>query len=100
MEVSYYPGCSLHGMASEYDDSIRAVCDSLDIAMEELVDWNCCGASSAHFLDDELAVRLSAREREDFMVPLKHRRHHRLLLQRSQTAPEGGPQGKEREAKA
>ena len=61
MEVSYYPGCSLHGMAAEYDQSIRAVCQTLDIALAELDDWNCCGASSAHFMDDELAVHLSAR---------------------------------------
>ncbi|NQT11110.1 MAG: CoB--CoM heterodisulfide reductase iron-sulfur subunit B family protein [Planctomycetes bacterium] len=61
MEVSYYPGCSLHGMAAEYDESIRAVCQALDVSLAELADWNCCGASSAHFVDDDLAVRLSAR---------------------------------------
>jgi len=61
VEVSYYPGCSLHGMAGEYDQSIQAVCQTLDVALEELDDWNCCGASSAHFVDDELAVRLPAR---------------------------------------
>lgn len=61
MEVSYYPGCSLHGMAAEYDESIRAVCRTLGVSLSELADWNCCGASSAHFVDDELAVRLSAR---------------------------------------
>ncbi len=61
MEVSYYPGCSLHGMATDYDESIRAVCEVLGIGLTELPDWNCCGASSAHFVDDELAVRLPAR---------------------------------------
>lgn len=76
MEVSYYPGCSLHGMAAEYDESIRSACETLEIALAELPDWNCCGASSAHFLDDELAVGLSARnmviaEREgrELLVP-------------------------------
>ena len=76
MDVSYYPGCSLHGMAGEYDDSIRAVCQSLGISLCELDDWNCCGASSAHFIDDELAVSLPARnmmiaEREgrELLVP-------------------------------
>jgi heterodisulfide reductase subunit B len=48
-------------MAAEYDESIRAVCETLDVTLAELEDWNCCGASSAHFMDDELAVRLSAR---------------------------------------
>lgn len=61
MEVSYYPGCSLHGMAAEYDDSIREVCRILHVTLEELTDWNCCGASSAHFVDDDLAIRLPAR---------------------------------------
>ena len=61
MEVSYYPGCSLHGMAAEYDQSIRAVCQTLNISLAELADWNCCGASSAHFLDDELAISLPVR---------------------------------------
>jgi heterodisulfide reductase subunit B len=63
-------------MAAEYDESIRSVCETLDIALVELPDWNCCGASSAHFLDEELAIGLSARnmriaEREgrDLLVP-------------------------------
>ncbi len=61
MEATYYPGCSLHAMATEYDESIRAVCEALEVDLVELPDWNCCGASSAHFLDDELAIRLPAR---------------------------------------
>jgi len=76
MEVSYYPGCALHGMAAEYDESIRSVSRTLDVALAELSDWNCCGASSAHFLDDDLAVGLAARnmliaEREgrELLVP-------------------------------
>lgn len=76
MEVSYYPGCSLHGMAAEYDESIHSVCQTLDVGVAELADWNCCGASSAHFFDDELAVRLPARnmmvaeqEGRDLLIP-------------------------------
>jgi len=76
MDVSYYPGCSLHGMAAEYDDSIRAVCETVGVTLSELPDWNCCGASSAHFLDDELAVQLSARnmliaeqQQRDVLIP-------------------------------
>ncbi len=76
MEATYYPGCSLHGMAAEYDESLRAVCEALDVRLVELADWNCCGASSAHFLNDELAVRLPARnmvladrEGRDLLVP-------------------------------
>jgi len=59
--VSYYPGCSLEGTAHEYDESVRAVCQALDIELAELEDWTCCGASSAHSLDDYLSVALPAR---------------------------------------
>lgn len=59
--ISYYPGCSLHGTAREYDDSIRAVSNLLDIQLHELEDWTCCGASSAHCTDEELAIDLAAR---------------------------------------
>ncbi len=40
-----YPGCSLHRMARPYLDSTRAVCEPLGIELEEIHDWNCCGAT-------------------------------------------------------
>jgi len=61
IEVSYYPGCSLHGTAREYDESLRGVSNLLDIQLHELEDWTCCGASSAHCTDEELAIELAAR---------------------------------------
>ncbi|UCF06938.1 MAG: CoB--CoM heterodisulfide reductase iron-sulfur subunit B family protein, partial [bacterium] len=33
---------------AEYDISFKAVCEKLDITLEEIKDWICCGASSAH----------------------------------------------------
>ncbi len=60
-EVSYYPGCSLHGTAREYDESIRGVCSILNLQLQELEDWTCCGASSAHCTDEGLAFQLAAR---------------------------------------
>jgi len=60
-EVSYYPGCSLHGTAREYDESLRGVCHLLNIQLHELEDWTCCGASSAHCTDEGLAFQLAAR---------------------------------------
>ena len=60
-DLSYYPGCSLHGTAREYDDSIRAVSQLLNIQLHELEDWTCCGASSAHCTEEELAIDLAAR---------------------------------------
>ena len=61
MKVSYYPGCSLHGTADEYDESTQMVCEELGIELEEVADWNCCGATSAHCTNDKLSVALAAR---------------------------------------
>ncbi len=58
---AYYPGCSLHGAASEYADSTALVCQALDIELRELADWNCCGASSAHTLNPWLGLGLVGR---------------------------------------
>ena len=60
-ELSYYPGCSLDGTAREYDESIRSVCEMLEINLHELEDWTCCGASSAHCTDEHLAIELASR---------------------------------------
>lgn len=61
MDFSYYPGCSLDSTAVEYNDSVQAVFAALGIALHELEDWSCCGASSAHNLDRELSLALPAR---------------------------------------
>ena len=61
MNVSYFPGCSLESTAREYGESTRAVSKMLGIELQELPDWNCCGASSAHATDDVLAIDLAAR---------------------------------------
>jgi heterodisulfide reductase subunit B len=61
MKVSYYPGCSLEGTAKEYNESLESVAKVLDIELEELPDWTCCGASSAHATSDTLAISLAAR---------------------------------------
>ena len=61
VQVSYYPGCALHGTALEYDDSTRAVTRMLGVELLELPDWNCCGASAAHITDEVLAHHLAGR---------------------------------------
>ncbi|PIU57238.1 MAG: disulfide reductase [Chloroflexi bacterium CG07_land_8_20_14_0_80_51_10] len=62
MKVSYYPGCSLDGTAREYGESTEAAAKALGVELKELPDWNCCGSSSAHATNDELAVGLAARD--------------------------------------
>ena len=58
---TYYPGCSLESTASEYDASVRAVFKALQVELNEIEDWNCCGATSAHSLDPLLALALPTR---------------------------------------
>ncbi len=64
MKVSYYPGCSLHSTGLEYDESTKDVCQKLEIELEEIPDWNCCGAGSAHVADETLAIELATRNLE------------------------------------
>ncbi|MFQ6014691.1 MAG: CoB--CoM heterodisulfide reductase iron-sulfur subunit B family protein [Anaerolineae bacterium] len=61
MRFSYYPGCSAHSNARQYDASARAVCRSLSIELDELADWNCCGSSSAGHTNHRLSAALSLR---------------------------------------
>ncbi len=56
--IAYYPGCSLHSTAAEFDESARAVCEALDVQLIEPQGWICCGSSAAHRADPEAALRL------------------------------------------
>lgn len=57
-KYAYYPGCSLHATAFEYDKSFKAVCAEMGVDIEEVKDWTCCGASSAHPVSKLLSVTL------------------------------------------
>ena len=58
MPYAYYPGCSLHSTAFEYDLSMRAVLERLGIEYEELRGWICCGTSPAHCSSKLLGLTL------------------------------------------
>jgi heterodisulfide reductase subunit B2 len=62
MRYAYYPGCTSLTSAKEHDATTRLVCQKLGVQLEELKDWTCCGASSAHSSDEILATALPARE--------------------------------------
>ncbi|WP_066634569.1 CoB--CoM heterodisulfide reductase iron-sulfur subunit B family protein [Desulfolucanica intricata] len=47
MQYSFYPGCSLEATAVHYLKSLEPVLEALDIQIEEIPDWNCCGATVA-----------------------------------------------------
>ncbi|MDI6815495.1 MAG: CoB--CoM heterodisulfide reductase iron-sulfur subunit B family protein [Dehalococcoidales bacterium] len=61
MKIGYYPGCTLHSSAKEYDLSAQLVLHSLGIELEEIKDWNCCGAFEAASISHLLSLALPAR---------------------------------------
>ncbi len=56
--IAYYPGCSLHSSAKEFDQSARAICTALGLEIIEPEGWVCCGSSAAHRADSDLAFKL------------------------------------------
>jgi len=59
--IAYYPGCSLHGTSIEYNMSVRATMERLDIELEEPQGWVCCGTTPAHSTDHVLSTILPLR---------------------------------------
>ncbi|MGQ9687178.1 MAG: CoB--CoM heterodisulfide reductase iron-sulfur subunit B family protein [Desulfobaccales bacterium] len=100
MKVTYYPGCSLEGTAKDYAASVAAVCQALGVELFELADWNCCGATAAHAIDQEAAIALAGRNlalaekagRDNLVVPCP------LCFNRLKTAAKAlqGDKGKKR----
>ena len=58
MDVTYYPGCSLHAMAEEFNTSTLAVLEQLDFQPVEPDGWICCGSTPAHRVDHKVATQL------------------------------------------
>lgn len=56
MSIPYFPGCTLSTNAANYDRSGRAVAEALGLTLEELPEWQCCGATFPLVLDDSLAL--------------------------------------------
>ncbi len=61
MKLGYYPGCSLKGSSFEYEVSLLEMLKVLGMGIKEIPDWNCCGASTAHSINHNLAIALPAR---------------------------------------
>lgn len=59
--VAYYPGCALEGSGGPYDRSTRALVKELGLNMENLQDWNCCGAMEVKNVHPMLQTYMSAR---------------------------------------
>jgi heterodisulfide reductase subunit B len=61
MTYTYYPGCFLKGSGKPIGESLIAVFETLGHGLEELGDWNCCGATTFYGIDQAQAVALAAR---------------------------------------
>lgn len=60
-KFAYFPGCSLEKIASSYNKSTLETTKVFDIELQELDDWNCCGATTYFHVDQLLAYTLVAR---------------------------------------
>jgi heterodisulfide reductase subunit B2 len=60
-QYAYYPGCSMKGNSRHYEESILPVFREIGLPLEELEDWNCCGATAYFSVDDMLAAAICGR---------------------------------------
>ncbi len=63
-EYAYYPGCSLHSTAKEYEVSLKSVCKLLDIELREIKNWICCGSTPAHNISKIVSTALPVKNIE------------------------------------
>ncbi len=68
MKLAYYPGCVSRSTGKEMDVSTRAVCAALGIELQELEDWNCCGAT--HVPNELVSIGLAARNMAQTDLPI------------------------------
>ncbi|HVM93606.1 MAG TPA: CoB--CoM heterodisulfide reductase iron-sulfur subunit B family protein [Terriglobales bacterium] len=61
MKYAYYPGCSLRGTGKAYEESLLAVFQTLGIEVQEIDNWNCCGATTYLSVDELASYALAAR---------------------------------------
>lgn len=59
MKFKYFPGCTLKTKGKELDLYARASARALGFELEELADWQCCGAVYP-MAKDEIATKLSS----------------------------------------
>jgi len=60
-KLSYYPGCSAHGTSAEFEHTMNLIMKTMEVELEQVPDWNCCGASSAHVMTETLSHALPLR---------------------------------------
>jgi heterodisulfide reductase subunit B len=59
--VAYYPGCALEGTGHAYNRSTKALGSALGLELDEVQNWNCCGAMEVKNIDPKVQTYLSSR---------------------------------------
>jgi len=84
MIFSYYPGCTLSTKAKDLDRYGRLSAEALGVKLEEIENWQCCGAVYPQ-AEDEIATKLSAvralnsaKEKDQKLLTLCSACHHVL----------------------
>jgi heterodisulfide reductase subunit B len=84
MVYSYYPGCTLKTKAKELDKTAKLCAEALGFTLEEIEEWQCCGAVYP-MGTDEIATKLAsiralhaASSKEQELVTLCSACHHVL----------------------
>ena len=52
MKLSYFPGCTLKNFGKNFEDSALCALKALDVDVQELDRWNCCGTVFSLTTDD------------------------------------------------
>lgn len=76
MKLIYYPGCTLKNHARNFDDSTVSSMAKLNVEVEELPRWNCCGTVHALASDDVMhrmapvtnLIRVKEAQASEFMT--------------------------------
>jgi heterodisulfide reductase subunit B len=64
MKIPYYPGCTLHERARDFDVSARECARALGVELEELPIWTCCGAVYPLVTDSVMDILAGVRNLE------------------------------------
>ena len=66
-KIGYYPGCAITkcSTSEEYGTSVLGVSRVIGPELEEIDDWNCCGASSGHATNHKLSTALAEKDGYD-----------------------------------
>ena len=60
-KVAYYPGCALEGTGHAYNRSPRRSARRWVSKLDEVDNWNCCGAMEVKNIDPKIQTYLSSR---------------------------------------